>query len=58
MQKVTTDGESAITPAVPVLIKKQDHTPVQSRERGAVREEGRKGCGAWTEIPPSSVTEI
>lgn len=44
MQKVTTDGESAIAPAVPELIKKQDHTPVQSREGKAVREGSREGC--------------
>lgn len=37
VQRVITDGESVIAPEVPELIKKQDHTPVQSRERGAVR---------------------
>lgn len=36
MQKVSTDGERAIAPVVPELIKKQDHTPVQSSE-GAER---------------------
>lgn len=44
VQRVTTDGESVIAPEVPELIKKQDHTPVQSRERGGSsegREEGR-----------------
>lgn len=40
---VITDGESVIAPEVPELIKKQDHTPVQSRKRGSSegREEGR-----------------
>lgn len=51
VQRFTTDGERAIAPAVPELIKKQDHTLVQSRERGAVME-GRKGCRAWTNTPP------
>lgn len=36
VQKVSTDGEKAIAPVVPELIKKQDHTPVQSSE-GAER---------------------
>lgn len=36
VQKVSTDGERAIAPVVPELIKKQDHTPVQSSE-GAER---------------------
>lgn len=40
MQAVTTDGGSVIAPEVPELIKKQDHTPVQSKERGAGREGG------------------
>lgn len=60
VQRFTTDGERTIAPAVPELIKKQDHTPVQSRERGAVME-GRKGCRAWTKSPlppPQSVTEL
>lgn len=43
MQRVTTDGESVIAPEVPELIKKQDHTPVQSSERGEGRSEGREG---------------
>lgn len=42
MQRVTTDGESAIAPEVAELINKQDHTPVQSRERGAVRAGGEE----------------
>lgn len=51
VQRVTTDGESVIAPEVPELIKKQDHTPVQSTERGAVKGgrrggEGRGGCRA------------
>lgn len=33
---------SVIAPEVPELINKQDHTPVQSRERGAVRGGGRE----------------
>lgn len=37
VQGVTTDGESVIAPEVPELIKKQDHTPVQSRQRRAVK---------------------
>lgn len=64
MQRVTTDGESAIAPEVPELIKKQDHTPVQSSERGEGRSEGREGgeegrrggCRAWMEIFHLSVT--
>lgn len=40
MQRVTTDGESVIAPEVPELIKKQDHTPVQSWERRGAREGG------------------
>lgn len=40
VQGVTTDGESVIAPEVPELIRKQDHTPVQSRERGAVQGGG------------------
>lgn len=36
MEKVSTDGQRAIAPVVPELIKKQDHTPVQSSE-GAER---------------------
>lgn len=43
VQRVTTDGESVIAPEVPELIKKQDHTPVQSSERGEGRSEGREG---------------
>lgn len=39
MQRVTTDGENAIAPAVPELIKKQDHTPVQ-RKGGKDAEPG------------------
>ncbi len=58
MQGVTTDGESVIAPEVPELIKKQDHTPVQSKERGAVKGGRRGGCRAWTEIFHLSVTEI
>ena len=62
MQRVTTDGERVIAPEVPELIKKQDHTPVQSRERGEGRSEGREGrrggCRAWMEIFHLSVTEI
>lgn len=60
MQRVTTDGESVIAPEVPELINKQDHTPVQSKERGAVREGGRRedAVRAWTEIFHLSVTEI
>lgn len=58
MQRVITDGESVIAPEVPELIKKQDHTPVQSRERGAVRGGRRRGGRrAWTEIFHPSVTE-
>ena len=57
MQRVITDGESVIAPEVPELIKKQDHTPVQSRESGAVRGGGRGGRRAWTEIFHLSVTE-
>lgn len=64
MQRVTTDGESVIAPEVPELIKKQDHTPVQSSERGEGRSEGREGgeegrrggCRAWMEIFHLSVT--
>lgn len=37
MKKVSTDGQRAIAPVVPELIKKQDHTPVQSSE-GAERQ--------------------
>lgn len=63
MQRVTTDGESVIAPEVPELIKKQDHTPVQSSERGEGRSEGREegrrgGRRAWMEIFHLSVTEI
>lgn len=61
MQRVTTDGESVIAPEVPELIKKQDHTPVQSSERGEGRSEGREegrrgGRRAWMEIFHLSVT--
>lgn len=45
---------SVIAPEVPELIKKQDHTPVQSRQR-----RGRRGgCRAWTEVFHLSVTEL
>lgn len=37
---VTTDGESVIAPEVPELINKQDHTPVQSRQRGGAVKGG------------------
>lgn len=61
VQRVTTDGESVIAPEVPELIKKQDHTPVQSSERGEGRSEGREegrrgGRRAWMEIFHLSVT--
>ncbi|CAB1425579.1 unnamed protein product [Pleuronectes platessa] len=52
---VITDGESVIAPEGPELIKKQDHTPVQSRERGAVEGGGRR---AWTGSSHLSETEI
>lgn len=34
---------SVIAPEVPELIKKQDHTPVQSREKRAMNRGGRRG---------------
>lgn len=46
---------SVIAPEVPELIKKQDHTPVQSRQRRGRR---RGGCRAWTEVFHLSVRAL
>lgn len=53
MQRVTTDGESVIAPEVPELIKKQDHTLVQSKEREAVEgggEDAEPGLRFFTSV--------
>lgn len=53
MEKVSTDGQRASAPVVPELIKKQDHTPVQSSEGAERRRRAPSFSSATLTLTPN-----